>query len=144
MIKKLLFSLYWGFIAFSLITLFSGSLGLYNMRALDYFKVNVVNHVDDLKMKNSKLNDEINRLSSDVDRLKVAARPLGYVDKGEHMIKIVNSSLTKDLYSLDYQYEVPTFKQKNGTILLVSSMIAVVLFVISLFVEVLRSTFKRT
>lgn len=144
MIKKLLCSIYIGFIIFSIITLFSGSVGLTNMKALNYFKVNLIRHVENLETKSIKLDDEIERLTSDVDRLKLAARPLGYIEQGQSVIKVVNSSVPKELYALDYQYETPTFKSKNNRILLVSGMFTVILFIMSLFLGVIRDTFKRT
>lgn len=143
MIRKILWPIYAGFVVYSLITLFSGTVGFSNMKALNYFKVNLVNHVEDLGMKNNKLNDEIERLTSDNDRLKVAVRPLGYIEQGEHVIKIINSNIQKDLYDFDLQYDVPTFKQKNKTILLVSTLFTVIIFVIFLFIGVIRDTFKR-
>lgn len=144
MIKKILYSTYIGFIIFSIITLFSGSVGLSNMKALNYFKATLMNHVDDLEMKSIKLDDEITRLSTDVDRLKLAARPLGYVEQGQSVIKIINSNIPKELYDIDYQYETPKFKKKNNTILLISGMFTVILFVLSLFIGVIHDTFKRT
>lgn len=143
MIKKILWPIYGGFVIYSLITLFSGTLGLSNMKALDYFKVNLINHVESLEMKSIKLEDEINRLISDYDRLKLAGRPLGYFGVGEKVIKILNSNLKKRLYELDYQYEIPKFKQNTNRILLVSGLFTVILLVMSLFIGVVRDTFKR-
>ena len=59
MIKKILWSIYIGFIVYSIITLFSGSTGYSNMKALNYFKINLINHVENLEMKSDKLDDEI-------------------------------------------------------------------------------------
>lgn len=142
MLKKILWPIYIGFIVYSLLTLVSGGGGLSNMKALNYFKLNLVNHIDSLNMKNIKLEDEIDRLASDVDRLKLAGRPLGYIEPGQSVIKILNSHLQKSLYEIDHQYEVPEFKENSSMILLLSSLFSVIFFVFFLFVGIIRDTFK--
>jgi len=143
MIKKFLWPLYAGFVIYSLITLFSGTVGMSNMKALNYFKINMINHVQNLEMKSTKLEDEIDRLISDTDRLKLAGRPLGYIEPGQNVIKILNSNLPKELYELDHQYELPKFKQNTNRILLVSCLFTVILVVMFILVGVVRDTFKR-
>ncbi len=143
MINKILLSLYVGFVVYCSISLFSGSVGFSNMIALNYFKTNMKQHVESLEIKGKKLEDEINRLTNDPERLKIAARPIGYVEPGQKMIKILNSRVKKSLYEIDHQYITPIFKQNSNRILLVSSLFTVILFVMSLFIGVIRDTFKR-
>lgn len=143
MISKFLWPIYIGFVAYSLFTFVTGSVGLSNMKALNYFKMNLENHVEDLEMKSAKLEDEIERLTSDVDRLKLAARPFGYIEHGQSVIKILNSNIKKRLYEIDHQYDAPVFKQNSGRILLISTLFSVILFVIFLFVGIIRETFKQ-
>lgn len=143
MIKKILWSLYLGFVLYSIIMLYSGAAGYSNMKALNYFELNLRNHVEDLQIKSDKLNDEINRLSNDQDRLKLALRPLGYIESGQKMIKILDNNSKNSLYDMDYQYNIPNFKQNSNTILFVSVLFAVILFVISLFIGVISDTIKR-
>ncbi|QEN04267.1 hypothetical protein EW093_05985 [Thiospirochaeta perfilievii] len=143
MIKKFLLALYFGFVVFCLFTLFNGTAGLSNMTSLNYFKTNLETHVESLEIKGQKLEDEIIRLTSDQERLTIAARPLGFVEPGQKMIKILNNKVEKSLYDIDQQYSLPIFKQNSNYILLVSTLFTVILFVISLFIGVLRDTFKR-
>ena len=74
--KKIVTALYAGFVVFCIINLFSGSVGIVNLKSMKYFKGNLKQHVEELEIKNSKLEDEIVRLSSEHDRLVVASRPL--------------------------------------------------------------------
>lgn len=143
MINKILWPLFAGFVLYSLIHLFTGPVGLSNMKRLDYFKVNLTEHVNDLNIKNVKLQDEIDRLNGDLDRLKQAARPLGYVEPGQKMIKILNNRVDNSLYNQDIQYQIPRFERNSNTILLVSALFTVILFVMSLLVGVISDTFKR-
>ncbi len=143
MLKKIVTALYAGFVVFCIINLFSGSVGIVNLKSMKYFKGNLKQHVEELEIKNSKLEDEIVRLSSEHDRLVVASRPLGYIESGQKMIKILNNSIKKKLYDIDYQYIIPVFKQNTNVLLLVSALFTIVLFVILLLIGVLRDTFKR-
>lgn len=143
MIKKILISIYIGFLVYCSFTLFSGAVGFSNMTALNYFKINMEEHVGVLEIKGQKLEDEISRLSNDADRLEIAARPMGYVESGQKMIKILNNKVKKTLYDLDRQYEIPAFERNSNRIILVSSLFTVILFVLSLFVGVILDTFKR-
>ncbi|MGL1894638.1 MAG: hypothetical protein OCD02_23660 [Spirochaetaceae bacterium] len=143
MFKKISWSIYVGFSVYCIISLFSGSVGFSNMRALDYFKANMITHVEVLQMKSAKLEDEIHRLSNDEDRLKLAVRPIGYIESGQSVVKILNNKVSKSLYEIDRQFDTPIFEQNTNRILLVSTMFSAILFIISLLVGVLRDTFKR-
>ncbi len=143
MIKKILWSIYIGFAIYCFITLFSGAVGIQNMKALDYFKVNINVHVDELEMKSLQLEDEIKRLTMDMDRLKVAVRPIGYIEKGQKVIKIINNEVKKSLYDIDNQYNSPVFKYNTNQTLLVSAFFAAIIFIMSLLIGVLGDTFKR-
>ncbi len=94
-------------------------------------------------MKSAKLEDEIHRLSNDEDRLKLAVRPIGYIESGQSVVKILNNKVSKSLYEIDRQFDTPIFEQNTNRILLVSTMFSAILFIISLLVGVLRDTFKR-
>ena len=141
--RRILWCIYIGFIVFNLVTLISGTYGLSNIHRLETFKEKLIHHADRLNLKYDKLTDEIVRLSNDHDRIKQAVRPLGYIDKNEKVIKIVNSKKGNPLYFIDRQYESPIFKPKTNKIMLVSVLLTVILFVISLLLGVLRDTFKR-
>ncbi|MBN2619109.1 MAG: septum formation initiator family protein [Spirochaetales bacterium] len=143
MLRKFIWSIYAGFILFALIQLFSGSVGFTNMKRINNFKANLENHVENLEIKSNKLEDEINRLTNNVDRLILAARPLGFIEHGQKMIKILNNEIDNSLYKQDVQFQIPTFERNSNTILLVSSLFTVILFVISLFIGVILDTFKR-
>ncbi len=143
MFKKIIISIYLGFVLFCTVTLFLGSVGINNYTKLKYFKNSLVEHVDSLEMKSVLLNDEINRLSTSDERLKIAVRPLGYVEPGQKVIKVLLSKLSNPLYNIDRQYDIPEFKYTTGNTLLVSSLFTVILFVISLLIGVVRDTYKR-
>ena len=144
MIKKILISIYVGFSIYCTISLISGPVGFNNMTSLNYFKTNLQEHVELLEIKGLKLNDEINRLSNDTERLIIAARPLGYVEKKQQMIKILNNSISKSLYDIDPQYSTPVFKKNTGRNLLTSCLFSVCLFVVFLFFDVIKSTLKKS
>lgn len=142
MLKKIIISVYLGFVLFSFITFFSGRVGLSNMKALNYFKTDLISHVDNLEMKSLMLQDEITRLTDSEDRLKVAARPLGYIEPGQKVIKVLNNKPGNNLYKIDRQYSLKEFKSITNKTLLVSSLFTAILFVISLFIGVIRDTYK--
>lgn len=143
MIRKILISLYIGFFVYCLISLISGPVGYKNLTTLDYFKTNLQEHVNQLQIKGEKLHDEINRLSTDKERITIAARPLGYVEKDEKMIKILNNSVSKSLYDIDPQFVMPTFKNNTNFILLISSLFSVVSLVLFLFIDLIKRTFEK-
>ena len=143
MIKKLVISAYVGIVVYCLISLFSGPVGFNNMKALNYFKTNLEQHVENLDLKGQKLNDEIERLKNDNERLTIASRPLGYVELDEKMIKILNNKVSKSLYDIDPQYIIPHFKDNTVRILLVSALFAVIIFVLTMFFDVLKATLRK-
>lgn len=143
MLKKILISVYAGFVLYSFITFFSGSGGMSNTKVLKYFKSSMVKHVEKLEIKSKLLEDEIDRLNTSQDRLKVAVRPLGYVEPGQSVLKVLNFKSKNQLYEIDRQYSFPRFKKITTQTLLVSALFSVILFVISLFIGVMRDTYKR-
>ena len=144
MFKKILLSIYVGFVLYLIINLISGSVGFENAKAISYFEANIALHVEQLEIKNQKLKDEISLLSNNIDRLVVATRPLGYVQKDQNVIKVIQKQTPKRLYSIDKQYNIPEFKSNTTQNLLFSSLFSVIIFVIFLFIGVIRDTFQKS
>ncbi|OQY37472.1 MAG: hypothetical protein B6229_08380 [Spirochaetaceae bacterium 4572_7] len=143
MYKKILWSLYAGFVFYTLFSLFSGAVGFTNMKALSYFKNTIKTHVELLQIKSIRLEDEIFRLSDDSDRLKVAVRPLGLFESNQKVIKVLNYKVPNTLYDIDSFYNIPSFNKLTNQNLLLSIVLSVILFITLLFVGVIRDTFKR-
>jgi len=102
--------IYIGIILSSLLTLIFGDEGYMTLLYLKKHQEVLVKNIDELKIKNMQLQQELSLLSSDPEKIRILAREQGYYSEGENIIFFQRN----DLSSYHYDIGKPVRNIKDG------------------------------
>ncbi|MEW5814339.1 MAG: septum formation initiator family protein [Spirochaetota bacterium] len=85
---RLFFSIYAGFLVYSLLIFVGGNTGILAMKKILQNRAEIQNNIEELEKINRQLASRLESLRSDTRLLKLYARELGYFDKNEKIVKI--------------------------------------------------------
>jgi cell division protein FtsB len=97
---RLVFLLAAGFLVRSLVLFIWGSGGQVDYAQVARYRQFLAANLEDLKSINSDLRRELDALSSDPERVALAARELGYVREGERVFRFAESAPVSSSYTL--------------------------------------------
>jgi cell division protein FtsB len=97
---RLVFLLASGFLVRSLVLFVWGGGGLTDYAQVARYRQFLAVNLEDLKRINSDLRRELDALSSDPERVALAARELGYVRDGERVFRFAGSAPVTSSYTL--------------------------------------------
>jgi cell division protein FtsB len=97
---RLVFLLAAGFLVRSLVLFIWGGGGLADYAQLARYRQFLAGNLENLQSINSNLRRELDALSSDPERVALAARELGYVREGERVFRFAGSEPVSSSYTL--------------------------------------------
>jgi cell division protein FtsB len=97
---RLVFLLAAGFLVRSLVLFIWGTGGQLDYDQLARYRQFLAANLDDLKSINSDLRRELEAISSDPERVALAARELGYIREGERVFRFAGSAPVSNSYTL--------------------------------------------
>ena len=96
----MLYSLYITFCVYSVLTLVWGSNGILEMRKLENFRYSIEKNIGNLETLHGDLADELDRLKSSSELIRLRSRELGYFEKDEVIIRIAGYHKLTNFYSV--------------------------------------------
>ena len=108
--KRLLISLYIGFVIYSLLVLIWGPSGYFSLKSLNNYKNKLQQNNRELVDLHERLKIQLESLKYDSELIRLYARSLGYFDDGEQVIRVENYSNERNFYSVGRMIQQ---KQKN-------------------------------
>jgi cell division protein FtsB len=98
--KRLLVSLYIGFVIYSLLVLVWGPSGYVSLKSLNNYKYKLQQNNRELVDLHEKLRTQLESLKYDSELIRLYARSLGYFDDDEQVIRVENYSNQRNFYSV--------------------------------------------
>ena len=108
----MLYSLYITLCVYSVLTLVWGYNGIFEMSKLENFRDNIEKNIGNLEVLHGDLSDELERLKSSSELIRLRSRELGYFEKDEVIIKIADYRKLTNFYSVGRLIK-HTYLEKN-------------------------------
>lgn len=133
MFKKILVPLYIAFIFYSVMSFFSGPLGVSSMEDLVNFKDDLALNISLMAMRSQTLEDEFSRLRSSREQVALHARSLGLYRSKENVILLNNYSYKKNSYAQDRQMFYTPFHERENSYYVEKALILFILLAACFF-----------
>lgn len=98
--KRLLLSLYIGFVIYSLLVLIWGPSGYFSLKSLNIYKYKLQQNNRELVDLHEQLKTQLESLKYDSELIRLYARSLGYFDDREQVVRVENYSNQRNFYSV--------------------------------------------
>lgn len=111
---RILLSLYFGYVMYSLLMLVYGQSGVLAMRNLESYKMKLQYNLEEIRDANTSLLNEIDFLRSESEYIRLEARKIGFFDAAEGIIHIEGYEQRKDHYTVGriMRWEIPETQKK--------------------------------